>query len=198
MEILFVVDSIKDLDRKISLITDTFGVNIKFFVSAKHVKDLAKNKDIVGKIASIYSSSVNVAIDQYLKSNVYTPKPTILYVSSAELTTRVIEGFRENLKLAPHTIYLKKTCTWWDRFKLWFYKKVINTIFGMKDEFASVKLQYFSAEVMSELAETNFRNHIFSLENSLTIEVSEEEAKSHYYGFKFNKRLLLNNIKFNH
>ena len=68
MDILFVIDSIKNLDKKISLITDNFGNNIKFFVHAKLVADIAKNKFIATNTIAIYNKNVNVTIDKYIKS----------------------------------------------------------------------------------------------------------------------------------
>jgi len=53
MEILFVVDKLEDIEKKISLL-DSFGADIKFFVNSKHVAKLVKNKYILERIVAIY------------------------------------------------------------------------------------------------------------------------------------------------
>ncbi|MBQ7798535.1 MAG: hypothetical protein IJ371_05370, partial [Clostridia bacterium] len=153
MEILFIVDSVEDIERKISLL-EVFGADIKFFVNSKYVVELIKNKYIVNRVVAIYNNNVNTTIDKYLKSSTYKPTPTLLYYSSAKLTSSMVDDIRERLKYQPNVIYVKKKITVWDKIKLWFYQKVINLIFDMKDEFASIKLQYFNEDVMHAFAET--------------------------------------------
>lgn len=193
MEILFIVDNLDDIERKISLL-DSFGLDIKFFVNAKYVTKLITNKFIVNRIVAIYNNNVNMTIDKYLKDKNYKPKQTLLYYSSAELTNEIIDQIREYLKLKPNVIYVKKKFTWWDKVKLWFYQKVIKLIFGLNDEFASVKLQYCSEELMSALAQTNFKNHIFTIPNALNIELDKTKETTYYNKPKPNKNYLYNPI----
>jgi len=193
MEILFVVDKLEDIEKKISLL-DSFGADIKFFVNSKHVAKLVKNKYILERIVAIYNKNVDITIDKYLKADEYKPTETLLYYSSAKLTAEMVDMIRENLKLNPDTIYIKKKFSIWDKVKLWFYHKFIKLIFGINDEYASVKLQYFSTNIMGALAETNFRNHIFQVSNSLNIEIPKGEEKTFYDNYKFNKNCLYNLI----
>ena len=193
MEILFIVDKVEDIDKKISLL-DSFGAEIKFFVDSKLVAKLVENKYVLKRIVAIYNKNVNVTIDKYLNSQDYTPQQTLLYYSSADLTSELIDNIRENLKLNPTTIYVKKKLNWWDKIKLWFYQNIIRIIFGMNDEFASTKLQYFSEDIMIAFAETNFKNHIFSAPNSVNIELEKGTHKSYYSKAKFNKNYLYNFI----
>jgi len=189
MEILFVIDKLEDVERKLSLL-ESFGAEIKFFVNSKFVAKLVKNKSILERIVAIYSKDVNITIDKYLKSEGYKPTETLLYYSSAKLTAEIIDKIREDLKLNPDTIYIKKKFSVWDKIKLWFYHKIIKLMFGIDDEYASVKLQYFSTNIMGALAETNFRNHIFEISNSLNIELSKGEEETFYNKSKFNKNCL--------
>ena len=155
MEIFFVIDSLDNIEHKISLL-EGFGDNIKFFVDAKLVPKLLTNKDIINKVVAIYNKNVNVTIDKYIKSSKYELQDTLLYYSSAELDLEIVEDIRQRLTAKPEVIYVKKRLNAWKRFKLWFYQKFIKFIFGVTDEYASVKLQYFSAEMMSALVETSF------------------------------------------
>ena len=193
MEILFIVDSIDDIERKISLL-DVFGADIKFFVNSKYVADIVKNKFIVNRAVAIYKHNVNTTLDKYLKATTYKPTSTILYYSSAELTTEIIDKIRDNIQFNPHTIYIKKKFNWWSKIKLWFYKKIIKLIFGVNDEFASIKLQYFSAELMDAFVQTNFKNHIFTVPGAVTIELNNGKDKTYYNKPKFNKNYLYNPI----
>lgn len=192
MEILFIIDEVKDIKRKIALL-DNLGADIKFFVDAKCVSKISRYKTIVGNIVSIYNKNVNLTIDKYLKSN-YSPKATIIYYSSTDIDNETIEQIRHNLEFKPDTIYFKKKLNWWGKLKLWFYQKLSNLVFGMKDEFASVKLQYFSEDVMNIFKQTSFKNHIFNIPNSLSIEIEKEKEKSYYTLPKFNKNYLYNPI----
>ena len=193
MEILFVIDSVEGLERKISLL-EGFGAEIKFFVHYKYVAEIIKNKFIVNRVVAIYNNNLNVTIDKYLKSENYKPTSTVLYYSSADLTHEMISNIRDNLKLKPSVIYVKKKFNWWSKFKLWFYQKVIKLIFGLNDEYASIKLQYFSDELMGAFAQTNFKNHIFSIPNNLSIELDKGNESSYYAKPKFNKNYLYNPI----
>lgn len=195
MEILFIVDTVKDIERKISLL-ENLGEDIKFFVYSKCVTKLVGNKEVLDKIVAIYNKNVNVTIDKYLNSKDYVPTQTLLYYASAELTAELVDNIRENLKLNPSTIYVKKKFSFWDKFKFWFYKKIIKLIFGIEDECASVKVQYFSTKLMEVLAKTNFKNHIFSIPKALNIELKKEDAKSYYNRTKFDKNYLYNPIVF--
>ena len=193
MEILFIVDSLQDIERKISLM-DGLGADIKFFVNSKYVAKIINNKFIVDRVKAIYNNNVNKTIDKYLKSDSYKPTPTLLYYSSANLTHEILNKIRENLQFNPTVVYVKKKFGWWSKFKNWFYQKLINAIFGLNDEMASIKLQYFNADLMKLFAQTNFKNHVFSIPNSLSIELSKDEEKTYYSKPKFNKNYLYNPI----
>lgn len=193
MEILFVIDSLNNLDNKINLLK-AFDADIKFFVDAKLAPQLVKNKYIINHIIAIYNRNVNITIDKYIKQSTYTPTATLLYYASANLDTKLINNIRENLKLKPDVIYVKKRLSLWDKFKLWFYDKLIRLIFGVKDEYASTKIQYFSDEMMGEFSKSSFKNHIFSFRNAQTIELEKSESESYYARPGFNKNYLYNPI----
>ena len=106
----------------------------------------------------------------------------------------MLNDIREKLKLIPSVVYVKKKLNWWSKLKLWFYQKVIKLIFNLNDEYASVKLQYFSAEIMEAFVNTNFKNHIFRVHNSLNIELDKDKVETYYSKPKFNKNYLYNPI----
>jgi ketopantoate reductase len=193
MEILFVLDSMENIEHKISLL-ESFGADIKFFVHSKYVAQIIKNKFIVNRVVAIYNNNINATIDKYLKEQKYKPTDTLLCYSTANPTNEMINKIRDCLQLKPNIIYIKKKMNWWSRFKFYFYKKFIKFMFGFDDEYASVKLQYFSAELMEAFKQTNFKNHIFSIENSLNIEIADENTINYYSKPKFNKNCLYNPI----
>ena len=196
METLFIVDSLKDLDRKISMITDNFGDKIKFFANSKLIAKLTNNKFIVKNLVSIYSDKINDTIDKYIKSNEYVPQNTIIYFSSAKLDDELVQEMRQRLQYNPVTVYVKKKLNWFGKIKLWLYNKLVKLVVGMEDEYASVKFQYVNAELMSALKQTNFRNHLFAIPNADEIELEKESAKSFYDKPKFNKNYLYSPIIF--
>lgn len=191
MEIFFVIDSLDNIEHKISLL-ENLGDNIKFFVDAKLVPKILGNKYIVTRVVSIYNKNVNVTIDKYIKSERFKLQNVLLYYASAELDLNIVEDIRERLKAKPDVIYVKKRLNAWKRFKLWFYQKFTNFIFGVPDEYASIKLQYISADVMSKLIESGFKNHIFTMPEAHTITLDDKKAESYYTKPKFNKNLLYN------
>lgn len=195
MEILFIIDTIEDLDKKISLINN-FEANIKFFVKSDLVAKLINNKFVIDNIVSIYNKNINETIDKYLKSGDYKPTKTLLYYASAPITAEVVNKIKNNIALKPSTIYVKKKFNAWAKFKIWLYQKLVKLIFGLNDAYASVKLQYLSAEFMVELAETNFKNHVFEVPKSLTLEIDKQDEKQYYPKVKFNKNYLYNPIVF--
>ena len=193
MEIFFVIDSLDNLEHKISLL-EGFGGNIKFFVDAKCVPKLLTNKYIVERVVAIYNKNVNVTIDKYIKSGRYELQDTLLYYASADLDLNIVEDIRERLKAKPEVIYVKKKLNAWKRFKLWFYQLFTKFIFGVTDEYASIKLQYLSIETMRVLIENGFKNHIFSMPEAHAITLDNQKAESYYTKPRFNKNLLYNPI----
>jgi hypothetical protein len=193
MEILFVIDNVDNLDKKISLI-ETIGADIKFFVDSKYVSNVIKNKKILDNIIAIFKNNINETIDKYIQQENYVAKSTIIYHSSVDITVEMIEKIRQNLQLNPDTIYVKKKMGFWSKFKLWVYNKIIKFLFGIDDEFASTKLQYFSEKMMSIFQQSNFKNHIFTMPNALTIEIDKQRAVTYYNKPKFNKNYLYNPI----
>ena len=195
MEILCVVDKLEGLEQKISLL-DVFGAETKFFVKSDIVAGLIKNKKVVTNMVAIYNNNVNVTIDKYLNKEEYTPTDTLIYYASAELTAEMVDNIRQNMVFKPNTIHIKKRLSWWGRFKLWFYNKLVKVLFGETDAFASTKLQYFSAKLMEVYKQAGFKNHIFEIPNTLTVELERGKESSYYVKPKFNKNYLYNPIVF--
>lgn len=193
MEIFFVIDTLDNIEHKISLL-EGFGDNIKFFVDAKLVPKILGNKYIVTRVVSIYNKNVNVTIDKYIRSAKYQLQDTLLYYASADLDLNIVEDIRERLKAKPEVIYVKKKLNSWNRFKLWFYQAFIKFIFGVTDEYASTKLQYLSADTMRMLIENGFKNYIFSMSEAHAITLDDKKAATYYTKPKFNKNLLYNPI----
>lgn len=195
MDILFVIDTMDNLERKLSLL-EPFAANIKFFVKSDIAASLIKKKNIVKNMVAIYNNHVNITIDKYLRKEDYQPTDTLLCYASAELSAEMINQIRDRLALKPNTIYIKKKLNWWGRLKLWFYNKAVKLMFGIEDAYASIKLQYFSSEMMEALKNSNFKNHIFEIPGAITVELDKEKELTHYAKVKFNKTQLFNAIAF--
>ncbi len=181
MEILFVVDSEVDLDKKIALLEQTFDAKFKFFVDSKLAIKVMSNKFVMSNLVSIYSGDINTSIEKYVKSNTYTPTNTLIYYSSANIDKPLLENMLYNIRRQPNIVYVKKKLSWWDKVKLWFYSIVLKLLFGVNDEYASLKLQYISSDLMKGVVNTKFSNRIFSVDNARRIELSSDKIKSHYY-----------------
>ncbi len=195
MEILFVIDSIDELDHKIALL-EPLSSDIKFFVHTDIVPKLIRKKKIVKQIVAMYSKNVNISIDKYLRQEKYNPTETLVYYASAKLTAEMVNAIRERLEFKPDIISVKKKLNWWGRTKLWFYNTLVKILFGAEDSYASLKLQYFSADMMEMFKETSFKNHIFKWPNEIVIELERGKEESYYTKPKFNKNYLFNPMAF--
>lgn len=181
MEILFIVDSLVDLDKKITLFEQSVDAKFKFFVDSKLATQVMHNKFIMSNLVSIYSESINNSVDKYVKSESYKPDDTLIYYSSADIDKFLLDKMLYNIRKQPNIVYVKKTLTWWDKIKLWFYSTVLKLLFGANDEYASLKLQYINRNLMENVVKTKFANRIFSVENAQVIELSHDKVKSHYF-----------------
>ena len=196
MEILFVIDSVKDLESKIELIRSSFECDIKFFVNAKLASKVIKSKYIVEKMVAVYNKSVNITFDKYVREEKYVPQPTTIYHSSASINIQLINKLKDNIRFNPTTVYVKGKFNWFKNLLVKLYQKTIKLIFGMADEYASCKLQYISEDVIQELIATKFRNHIFSIRDGFMIECDKDEVEGLYNKIKFQKYNIYNMIVF--
>lgn len=196
MEILFVIDSLDDLDKKIELFNQTFEAKFKFFVDSKIATKVMKNKFVMSNIVSIYSGDAAETIEKYVKQSNYLPEETVVYYSSAEIDKHLLDDMLLKITKRPKMVFIKKTFSWWDKVKFYFYSLIIKWLFGSVDEYASVKLQYINKNLMKAAVETRFMNRVFSVENAEIVELDKQKVKSHYLKLDFSKYHILNAIIF--
>lgn len=194
MQTFFIVDSIKDLDKKIDNIISNIGDNIKFFVKAKFYTRVAQNSFLLKNIAGVYNNKPNYKIDEYLKSDKCAEvDATLLYYASVDVGEDVLKRMREKMTYNYDSVFVNSKQNWWNKLTGWFYKKITKLMYRVSDVNCSTKIQLISKRFMQYLQETTFCNHPFEVSKMCVINVAGKEQVSTLKSkIRFNKYNLYN------
>lgn len=195
MQIFFVIDSVKNLDDNIKMLSNVFDASFKFFVPTKLYTSINQNKFVLENLAGVFDGNAKVKIDEYIKSNKFELSDVLLYYSSVSMSAEKIYEVQNKIKYNYDSIYLENPKSKVKKFFEKVYNKLISWFFKAQDACASTKVQYMSRAFMSELISTKFNNHIFKATNSVAVQF-EEENKTIGTKFSLQKTNLYNAIVF--
>lgn len=171
MKIVFVVDSISSIQKKINMISSRFGNNIFFVVKAPFA-ELFKTYGY--QCNAVYTNRLALTIHVLLSKSELDD--VLIYYSSFELTDQLLNDFTAKIRndkitnVMPIYNSFENMCNS-------AYNVYVKSIFKINDSMASPKLQYIPYIFVSELLNTHFANRLFELPNELVEKVYIKDKK---------------------
>lgn len=189
MKVLVVVDSLKDINKKINTLTSRFGGQLHFVVKAEFVKLF----NTFGYQASaVYSNNLTEIMHYLLKR--MDISDVVIYYSSLELTNELANTFISAVDDGSKVVNIVPNYNYFERFGNSVYSLYVKTIFKANDSFASPKLQFLPAGFVEELLSSHLGNKLFEINKELctTINTSDKVVNSSLkVKTKFNKYAIL-------
>ncbi len=173
MQTYFVIDDTKDLDKKINMVINNIGSDIKFFVKANLYTQVASNGMVVKNIAGVYKNNEKSKIDEYLHSEKCTIDTTLLYYSSVKIDEQLLIRLREKTMAGYDTVFVKQKQNIFQKLGSWIYQKFAMFLYRILDANCSPKLQTMSKQFMEHLQATTFCNHIIDVKYKTVVEVEQ-------------------------
>lgn len=163
MKVVFVVDSIKDLNKKINMMQSHFGNDIIFVVKA----NLAKLFGTYGHFASaIYNNNLAKVVHFTLAR--LEISSVVMYYSSCEINNPLLDAFSAKIADGSKVVNVVPTYNAFEQFCNSIYNIYVKTIFKNNDSLASPKLQFLPQKFVEELLSTHFGNKLFETPVELT------------------------------
>ncbi len=172
MKVVFVVDSLNDLNKKIAMLQSHFGNDIIYIVKA----NLAKIFKTYGHFESaVYYNNLSKIIHYtLLKLDVSS---LVICYASLEFDSKLLERFIEQIKDGQKVVNVMPNYNILEQFSNVVYNLYVKAIFKNEDSLASPKLQYLPQACVQELLQSHLGNKMFAMPSNLTNTMYVEDKK---------------------
>lgn len=191
MKVIYVIDSMANINEKVQLLKNRFGNNIYFIVKSNLVKIFQTYNYTVN---AIYSKNLPEVIHNLLlKANEIDN--VVYLMSSLNINDTILNKFISAIQSSPDKIInVCPNYSAFEQFSNSIYNIYVKSLFKTHDSLASAKMQYLPKEFVNELLSSHFGNKLF--------EVNKTHCKELYFENKeinnslktktgFNKNLLI-------
>jgi len=172
MKIVYIVDSITDLNNKINTITNKLGNNILYVVRADLV-DLFKTYGLIPN-AIYYKNLTEVTHSLLLKCEV---DDVILCYASLKFNNALLTKFINKIGDKSKVVNLMPQFNTFERMCNSAYNVYVKSIFKAKDSLSSPKLQFIPHGYMIELLSSHLGNRLFELKPEFKNNVFVEDKE---------------------
>ena len=173
MKVVFVVDSITELQNKINMLTNRFGDNILYVVRAPFLS-LFKTYGYTPN--AIYEKKLTDVI-QSLVSKMEL-EDIVLCHASVKLDDQLLNKFIDKIGDKTKVVNVIPNYNAFEKMSNGIYNTYVKSIFKTKDSLASPKLQFLPAAFVHDLVLTHFGNKLFEIEPNLLINIYIEEKET--------------------
>lgn len=163
MKILFVIDSITDLNSKINMIKTRFGNDILYVVKY-NLTTLVKTYGISPN--ATYQNNFIKVVHTLLAYNL--EHDIIVCYSSVNLNNELLNNFITKIGNKEKIVNVMPHYNSFEKLNNNIYNIYVNSLFKAKDTMASPKLQFIPAELIPELLSTHFGNRLFNVDEKYT------------------------------
>ena len=184
MKVLFVIDSIADISRKLNLINNRLGNNVIYIVKA-NLLPLVQTYSI--KPNAIYKNNLVKIIHTLLEDNV---DDIIICYSSIKLDDAFLTKFINKIGDKSRIVNVMPQYNSFERMCNSSYNIYVKALFKSNDSMVSSKLQFIPATFAAELVSTHFGNRLFEINPAFTTTLymeNDEINSSLKQRVKFNK-----------
>lgn len=156
MKVIFVVDNISEINQKINMIKNHFGNDIIFVVNAK-----------IKKIYNTYGFPTNAVYGNNLTHVIHTilskneVQDVVVCYSSIKLTNDLLNKFISKIGNKQNIVNVMPNYSIMEKISLSCYNLYVKSLFKMKDNTASPKLQFLPSGFVEQLIESSFGNRMF-------------------------------------
>lgn len=173
MKVVFVVDSIHDINNKIQDITNLFGNNILYVCNAKF-KKIFETYGFASN--AVYSKNLSKVVHVLLsKSEI---EDVVIYYSSLNLTKSLTKKFTDKIGNKSKIVNVVPTYNAFEQMDNAIYNVYVKSIFKVADSLASPKLQFLPAWFVEELLNSHFANRMFELNPESVSNVYVEDKQT--------------------
>ncbi len=172
MKVVYVVNSITELNNKINLLKMKFGDNLCFVVRA----DLADLFKTFGYQAhAIYYNNLTKIIHNLLKS--CEIEDVVICYSSLKLNNSILNKFTNSIGNKSKVVSVLPRYNTYEQVCNSVYNVYVKSLFKTKDSMVSSKLQFIPKDVLKELLSSHLGNRLFEIPSEInkTITIEDEE-----------------------
>ena len=172
MKIVYVIDSISNLNHKINLLTTKLGSNIVYVVKA----DLVQLFKTYGyQPNAIYHKNLTKVIHNLLlKSNV---EDIIICYSSLKFDNSLLTKFTNSIGNKQKIVSIMPKYNTFEQMCNATYNVYVKSLFKTKDSLVSPKLQFIPSSLAIEFLSTHLGNRLFELDGNLVTTISIENQE---------------------
>jgi len=172
MKIIFVIDSITDLNNKINMLKTRFGNELLYVVKSNLV-ELVKTYGINPN--AVYKNNYIKVMHILLSYNL--DKDIVICYSSVQLNNSILNQFIQKIGDKTKIVNVMPNYNAFESFNNKIYNVYIKSLFNSKDTMVSPKLQFLPSAFVYELLATHFGNRLFinneNISSTLYIEKGE-------------------------
>ena len=172
MKVIFVVDSLANLNQKINMLQSRFGSNIVYVVKA----DLAKLFSTYGYFTSAVYNNNLAKVIHYTLLRLDLSSVVVCY-ASLELNNNLLNNFIANINDGNKVVNVMPNYNFFERISNAAYNIYVKSIFKNEDSLVSPKLQFLPEQFVQELLVSHFGNKMFALPENLTTTIFVEDKK---------------------
>lgn len=167
-----VVDSIVDLEDKISKMRDHFGSDIRFVVENKLVSIF---KTYSYNIDAIYTQNCSTVLQGLLLR--LNTDDTIIYFTSLDVDMALLRQFTNSIGDRSKVVVLEPRYNIFERIFNKMYNTYVKNLFTLRDSLCCKKLQFIPKDLLEELLATHLGNRLFDIPDRSTIGVVTKDNK---------------------
>lgn len=172
MKVVYVVDSISELNQKINLIKNRFGDNILYVVRADLV-DLFKTYGFLPN-AIYYKNLTSIIHTLLLKSDL---DDLIICYASLKFDDKLLTKFTNSIGNKSKIVSLTPKYNVFEQVCNSTYNIYVKSLFKTKDSLISPKLQFIPSIYLVELLSTHLGNRLFEINPEFCKNISVEDKE---------------------
>lgn len=172
MKVIFVVDSITDLNSKINMLKTRFGNEILYVVKSNLV-DLVKTYGINPN--AVYKNNYIKVMHILLSNNI--SNDIVICYSSIKLDNNLLNQFIARIGNKSKVVNVMPSYNTYEKICNSAYNVYVKSLFNVKDSLVSSKLQFLPASIVADLVATHFGNRLFLLDENISTTLYIEKGE---------------------
>jgi len=172
MKIVYVVDSISDLNKKINMLKMKFGDNI-FYVVRADLFDLFKTYGFSAH--AIYFKNLTKVIHNLLLNSEL--EDVVICYSSLKLDNNLLTKFTTSIGNKSKIVSVMPKYNTYEQLCNSAYNVYVKCMFKLNDSLVTPKLQFIPSEILVELLATHLGNRMFEIPQEINKTISIENSE---------------------